>query len=172
MLRTALAVALTAFTLLPVACSSSSNGGGSGSDGGGSGSGSGSGGTSGPSRASATCAEAETAIGTAGTLTAGSWGNLPTAFQVTPTNGTFCGTIVTGDGGGLAATVILSSDWDQQIFDFYNPLATKAGCTLAAMTTTTGTFASSGTTFTCPGGGIGTITASSDYDFIFLTYSP
>jgi hypothetical protein len=81
---------------------------------------------------------------------------------VTPTNGTFCGTIVTGDGG----------DWDQQIFDFYNPLATKAGCTLAAMTTTTGTFASSGTTFTCPGGGIGTITASSDYDFIFLTYSP
>ncbi len=168
MLHTRVAVALAVLALLS-GCSSS-NSGTSGTPGS-SGSGSGSGGN-GPSRATVTCAQAGTAA-TGGTVTAGSWGTIPTAFQQTPGGGTFCGTLTTGDGGGIAGsiTIVLTSDWDQQIFDFYSPLAKAGACTLEAMTTTTGSLATSGTSYTCTNGGYGRIDASPDSNFLMLTYS-
>jgi hypothetical protein len=68
-----------------------------------------------------------------GTMNAGSWGSIPAAFQQTPAGGTFCGTIVASPDASFTippTTILLSALWGQQIFDFYNPLATAAGCTV------------------------------------------
>ena len=169
MRRTNVAAALLALALLPAACSSKS---GATPDVASASSGSGSGSGGAPSRPSATCAEATTDVGN-GALVPGSWGNLPESLRTTPSGGTLCGAAENGGDAGLlsAVTIILTPDWDQQIFDFYNPLVSQAGCTLSPMTTTSGELADSYTSFTCPGGGIGTINASPDAAFIFLAYS-
>jgi Zn-dependent metalloprotease len=127
-----------------------------------------------PARSTTTCAAAASDVGS-GTLDPTSWGDLPSGLDAIPPGSTFCGSIYdpsTSAGILSAVTVILTPLWGQQIFDFYNPLVSAAGCTLAPMFTTGGDTPTSYTSYTCPGGGIGTINASSDANFIYLAYSP
>ena len=160
--------ALFASLLMLAACSSTnSSGTGTGTD---------SGTTptnNGPKRTTVTCDDVATAEAQNGTYAKGNWGDIPASLQALPSGATFCGTTSTVLGGDtVKVTHIVSTVWDQEIFDFYNPSVTKLGCTLQAMSTSSSSsVVYSRTSFTCTSGALGTIAATQDTEYQ-LTYSP
>jgi hypothetical protein len=91
-----------------------------------------------------------------------------------PPGAMFCGTttLAGGDGGPHnEQTEIATNLWDQQIFNFYNPIVTANGCTLKPMMTSSSPPVSS-TTFDCTNGGGGGIVASGTMQFLDLSYVP
>jgi hypothetical protein len=106
------------------------------------------------------------------TWLAGSWGSIPSQLQKPPPGGALCGTDDDPSGGTSPVyTVVTGTLWGQEIYDFYNPLVTSLGCTLAPVTTET---TSSGTmsyaTYHCTNGAAGNISANGVYNFLTLTY--
>ena len=151
--------------------SSSSGAAGSGSSSGSSSSGSATSGSSAPSRTSTSCA---TVLGNlvasqGGTSQAGSWGDLPTALQQVPAGGSLCGALynATADGGvgESYGTSLLTNLYGKPLFDFYSPLVTALGCTLGQPDST------SVMTFSCPGGGFGTIAPDQVVQAVLVVYA-
>jgi hypothetical protein len=139
----------------------------------------GEGGTGAPQRLVQSCAliQAGATRAQGGTFDAGSWGDVPAALQQLPSGAALCGTLVTGSGTALGdqTTYIQTTLWDQGIFDFYAPLVQEVdtGCSLEPMTTDDSpAAATSYTTFSCPSGAFGGITADTAYDFLAITFTP
>jgi hypothetical protein len=154
--------------------SSGSSGSGSSSGSAGSGStssGSATSGSSGPSRTSTTCATVLSKIveSQGGTSQAGSWGDLPTALQQVPAGGSLCGALynAAADGGvgESYGTSLLTNLYGKPLFDFYSPLVTAFGCTLSQPDSI------SLMTFSCPGGGFGTIAPDQVVQAMLVVYA-
>jgi hypothetical protein len=160
-------------SMLALAACGSSSGGNTPANGSGSSSGGGSGSSSGTSggggnRATTTCdAVANTMITVGGgTAMAGSWGDIPTAMQMVPPGGTLCGSYFNpADAGGNSyGTAILTDLFGTDLYNFYKPLVTAAGCTLMTPDAT------STMTFQCTNGGTGVIGADVSSQVVILTY--
>jgi hypothetical protein len=129
----------------------------------------------GPSRKTVSCSDVQTeesAMPNA-TFNPGSWGNVPATMQQVPPGGTLCGSTVVAVDGGKAQVIthIVSTLWDQDLYNFYLPLVMNLGCTLKPMDTSASTYATySRTSFTCTNMALGTISANEETQY-FLTYN-
>jgi hypothetical protein len=149
------------------ACSSSSTSGaptGSSSSSGGASSSSG----SGSSRMTISCDDAftNTAAVMNNTVEKGTWGNIPSDLQHTPSGATLCGSLGDMPDGATATkiTIVLSDLSDADLYTFYNPYVMSLGCTMDPPDS------SSPLIFDCGSGHGGTINADSQYQFFAISY--
>jgi hypothetical protein len=107
---------------------------------------------------------------TGGSFASGSWGAIPTALQQVPSGGSLCGTTTRGDGGASNEdTEVVTTLWDQDLYNFYKPLVATAGCTAQPVSTTSTV---SGILYNCTNGATGSIEASGTFNFVTLHYYP